>query len=227
MAKYLSKKFEDDWRKTAEAVKKGFPANEQKAAVFYEFLARDLALFRGPNKPAKLVYLWGKKWVDLPDEVRDMIVTLFWTSVVPAAVRFDPCPELDLSFGNSERMKQVWSKTYPLQFNLMASENAVRREVGEFFEALQKAGGYHGQSLERRRCRPLSFKPVNLLNRKLQGEHLNKQERNTIQAFRKRHGEEMGRWGKVVLSTKLMTERLKAARAKKNKRKRFRDGKKN
>ena len=211
MAKYLSKTLYDCWWNT-EAVKQ-LPDRERRAALYYECLAREVAVGRSFVGSRKIVYLWEKRWIDLSDEVRHMIVTFIWPLVTPSAVMIDPFPGLDLSFVNNKRMRQVWSETLPLQFNLMASKKAVRAEIGRFFDDLQKTHGYQGHSLELRKSRQLSFRPLDILNRKLQGHRLTRTERDTIRSFRIKHHDELHPWGRILYTlywTCISIEALKA-----------------
>jgi hypothetical protein len=182
MAKYISKKhFFAQWWKDP----KNFCENERKAALFYEYTGRKM------SRPGRLRYPWGKRWIDLHEVSRRVIVTEIWPMTIPCAVRFNDFPGMDLSFMNSEKLYQVWSESFNIEFNLMASTNSVKEVIGTFFEFLLKKHGRANRGLIGRRARPLSFRPVELMDRELQGEQLGKVDRETLRFFQDTHAEEL------------------------------------
>lgn len=152
---------------------------EHRAAVFYEFLAREHAVKGRP------VYTLGEPWIKLPKIFRIFAALMVFKGKSDHAVIEEQIP----LFPPDEIIRggETWSKVYSMRFNLSMTPHAAAVEIQERVAKLQKELAIPKRGLEGRVNRRMSYRPVELRDKELRGEQLSKVEKQCLREFRSRH----------------------------------------
>jgi hypothetical protein len=194
MAKYISKKPFDHWWKDLKGEElRAFNRKERKAALIYEFLARE-----GVDQK-KPVYPLGKTWPRLMDKTKFTLVKWGFDIDVRGFKLFPVHAPIE-SLEGWQRRVGSWSPEYRIQFNLRANVTTVAKDMAALFAEVQLKYAKKVERLAGRTNKPLSFKPVELRDKEMSGKPLTSKERFTISTFVKTHREYLD-WCRLVTAS--------------------------
>lgn len=176
------------------------PPHEYRAAIFYEFLAR-----QNPEK-GRPCYPLKKPWPQLSKTFRLLMSVVIFPGPLDAAFYEDELATLSRPTRIMRGNGNTWSRVYPLRFNLELNANSVGTQIKAFFLDIQKQYAKPKRKLEGHANRRMSFRPIELKDKELSGALLTKVQKQTIHDFSARHKKTLAYGSKKLTRTRDLAE---------------------